>query len=202
MKPTKRTWIIAGATLFCLAAGGLAISDSDDHHEEDEHHDSEDGGWLSSRSDVAPVEFPLYAEECGACHMAYQPGLLPSSSWQRIMAADALADHYGDDASLGDDLRAQLTDYLTAHAADQAQRVRSRAFAVSKAGSAAASTGLPRITETAYFLRKHDDIPARLVSENPDVSSFSQCNKCHRQADSGNYHEDQVRIPGFGRWDD
>ena len=35
------------------------------------------------RQDVAPVQSAAYQEECGGCHFAYQPGLLPAASWQR-----------------------------------------------------------------------------------------------------------------------
>ena len=36
--------------------------------------------------------------ECGSCHLAYPPELLPASSWRRIMAG--LDRHFGADASL------------------------------------------------------------------------------------------------------
>ncbi|MBK1650477.1 diheme cytochrome c [Rhabdochromatium marinum] len=208
MNKLIRHAMIVGATLIGLAAAGVAISDSDDYHKDRDHHDEEHDGWIPHRPDVAPVENPRYAEECGACHMAYQPGLLPAAAWQRILSADALIDHYGDDASLGEDTRQRLQAYLSANAADQARLVRARAFAfavpATTADSADASAGgaLPRITMTAYFQRKHDEIPPRLVVENPDVGSFSQCNKCHQDAAAGIYDEDQVSIPGFGRWED
>jgi hypothetical protein len=84
------------------------------------------GGWLKSRPDVAPVMNATYGQECGSCHMAYQPGLLPALDWARIMGPDALADHYGDDASLSDALRGEIASYLVANSADQGP-VRARA---------------------------------------------------------------------------
>ncbi len=41
---------------------------------------------------------PAYKQECGSCHLAYPPGLLPASSWQRLMGD--LPHHFGTDASL------------------------------------------------------------------------------------------------------
>ena len=41
---------------------------------------------------------PAYTQECGSCHVAYPPGMLPARSWQRIVAG--LENHYGSDASL------------------------------------------------------------------------------------------------------
>ena len=30
----------------------------------------------------APANNPLYQKECASCHFAYQPALLPKTSWQ------------------------------------------------------------------------------------------------------------------------
>jgi hypothetical protein len=130
--------------------------------------------------------------------MAYQPGLLPAESWRRILAADALADHYGDDASLAEPVRQEILAFLTTHAADHASRSRSQAFAV----AADSGATLPRITTTRYFRNEHHEVPARLVTDNPGVGSFSRCDACHQGAGRGIYNDDQVQIPGVGRWDD
>ena len=63
---------------------------------------------------VPPVGDATTAKECGECHMAFQPALLPAESWMRIM--DGLKDHFGDDASLPADVAASIRGYLAAHA--------------------------------------------------------------------------------------
>lgn len=194
----KTLYLIAALCLGALGVSGIAFSDDDDHHD---HHDRDRDRWIAPRADVAPVTNATYRDECGACHMAYQPGLLPASAWAQVMAPSALADHYGDDASLSEDLVSELSAYLDANAADQSEKIRARAFSVQTAGASAAGS-LPRITQTLYFLRKHDEVPARLVTDNPEVGSFSQCNACHRGAADGVYNEHQVRIPGYPSWDD
>ncbi|MGB5833068.1 MAG: cytochrome C [Thiohalocapsa sp.] len=194
MRQSIRTWGIAFAALFALGAAGLAIGDSDEHDDDDHRR----GGWIEPRADVRPVTNDAYAEECGACHMAYQPGLLPGAAWLQIMRADALAAHYGDDASLSDTVRAEITDYLLDNGADRASRSRSRAFAVGDGGAGT----LPRITATRYFRNEHHEIPARMVANNSGVGSFSNCNTCHQGAAEGVFNEHRVKIPGFGRWDD
>jgi hypothetical protein len=196
MNNPMRYAAFAAAGLLALGAAGLALGDSDD---DDDRREYKSGSrWIEPRADVAPVTNATYREECGACHMPYQPGLLPAAAWQQVMTPDALGDHYGDDASLPDGLRTEITSYLDGNAADDAGRSRSRAFAV----GTIAGDGLPRISKTRYFLNEHDEIPPRLVSGNPDVGSFSNCNACHRGAAEGVYNDDRVFIPGVGRWDD
>ena len=43
-----------------------------------------------------PVTHEPTLQECGECHMAFQPALLPAESWRRIMTG--LSDHFGEDA--------------------------------------------------------------------------------------------------------
>jgi hypothetical protein len=200
MRTSTKTIAMLVIAILSLGAVGLALGDSDD----DDHEKHEKGsGWVKSRPDVAPVVNATYSQECGSCHMAYQPGLLPGDAWAQIMSPAGLSDHYGDDASLADDVRTDIATFLLNNSADQAERSRSRAFAVSASPSAPGEgTTLPRITETRYFTHEHDEIPARLVTGNPQVGSFSQCNSCHRGAAEGVYNEQQVSIPGHGRWED
>jgi hypothetical protein len=51
-----------------------------------------------TRPGVLPVNNANYDEECGSCHMAYSPGLLPKKSWMKVMGN--LEEHYGDNAEL------------------------------------------------------------------------------------------------------
>ncbi|MBU0500202.1 MAG: diheme cytochrome c [Gammaproteobacteria bacterium] len=147
---------------------------------------------LGYGQDVDPVANATYKEECGSCHFAYQPGLLPERSWQGIMTG--LKDHFGDNAELEQPVRDQISQYLVANAADHSATGRSPGIA-----KALTTEGAPlRITETAYFRRKHHEVPERMVKENPQVKSFSQCQTCHTKAESGSFDEHQVEIPGFG----
>ena len=109
-----------------------------------------------------------------------------------------LENHFDDNAELDPADTAAITDWLRANAADGSDYQRSRAFAAS---IPATDTPL-RITATRYFERKHNEIPARLVTGNPEVGSFSACQSCHTRAGQGRYNEHGVRIAGFGPWDD
>ena len=41
-----------------------------------------------------------------------------------------------------------------------------------------------------------------MVVNNPRVRSFSNCNACHRYAERGSFNEHEIRIPGYGRYED
>ena len=144
---------------------------------------------------VAPVVNVEYQEECGGCHFAYQPGLLPTGSWQKVMAG--LEDHFGENAELDADVVKRLNEYLLHNAADDAAYPRSRKIM----RSLGAERPL-RISHVPYFKAKHDEIPARLVQGNDKVRSWSNCTACHTRAAKGSYSEDEVVISGYGRWDD
>lgn len=193
MKSTKN-WIIGGL----LAAAGITVTVlaiGSPYEREYGWRGPYDYRYAPVRHDVAPVQSASYQEECGACHFAYQPGLLPAASWDRIM--DGLADHFGENAELDQESTDQLRAYLIANAADRVDTGRSPGIANSLHGSAPL-----RFTETVYFRRQHHELPARVVQGNPGVGSFSRCDACHSGASGGSYDEHGVRIPGFGRWDD
>jgi hypothetical protein len=39
---------------------------------------------FSRTKEVKPVTDKTYRAECGDCHFAYQPGLLPAQSWEKL----------------------------------------------------------------------------------------------------------------------
>lgn len=163
--------------------------------------DDDDREWRfnwfkQSKLDVAPVMDPVYREECGSCHFAFQPGLLPEKSWRKMMTG--LEDHFGDNAELDAKTHQHVLDYLVNHSADKSDYKRSRRIA----GSLRENEVPLRISDTLYFKRKHDEIPSRYVTDNKEVGSYSKCEACHQRADTGSYNEHEVKIPGVGRWDD
>ena len=174
-----------------LALGGCSTTPPDDSF----------SGWMFSlkrMKGVAPVRDEVYVEECGACHMPYQPGLLPARSWRELLDAKALADHFGENAELDEETQRNLLAFASAHAADMSYYKRSRKVMASLAED---QTPL-RITEVPYIREKHHEIPAALTTANPQVKSLSFCNRCHQKAAAGIYDDDTVVIPGHGHWDD
>ncbi|MBF0294352.1 MAG: diheme cytochrome c [Magnetococcales bacterium] len=145
---------------------------------------------------VAPARDPLYVAECGSCHFAYPPGLLPARSWEQMM--NGLERHFGENAEVSGATGKALQSYLAANAADRAGEGKARKFLASvRPGE------LPeRITTTRYFVNKHREIPRHFWEKNPALGSLSRCEGCHVRADQGSFDEHEVRIPGVGRWED
>lgn len=137
---------LAAALLLLAAAGGSpALADGTER--------------------VPPVSHAATQKECGECHMAFQPALLPAMSWNRIM--DGLSDHFGDRATLPDAVAADIRTYLARNAGRGDGR-------------------LLRITEQRWWLHEHDFRvdPWR----RKEVGSKANCEACHRLAGTGDYH--------------
>lgn len=149
----------AVAVLLTGAMMSTAYADDDDEH-------------------MPAARNALWQAECGSCHVAYPPRLLPAESWRAVMSG--LDKHFGSDASLD---------------AKSAQEI--GAFLERNAGSSRhATAGKPplRITGTRWFQHEHDEVPDR-VWKNPKVKSAANCAACHIQAEGGNFSEHNIRIP-------
>lgn len=123
----------------------------------------------SEMENVPPIRQPLVQKECGECHMAFQPALLPASAWQKMM--DQLDQHFGDNATLPPEKADLIRRYL-----------------VENAGRAKGNPTSLRITETRWFQKEHHFSPA--LWSRPDVVTKSNCPACHKQADAGYYEDD------------
>jgi len=146
--------------------------------------------WADHDEHLAPqVSNPKWKTECGACHMAYPPSLLPERSWRKMMSG--LERHFGQDASLDAATVKEITDFLVNNSADRASSRRG-----SKVMRSLDASDTPlRITETPWFVRKHDEVPTRVWAR-PKVRSAANCSACHPGAERGDYSEHGVRIPG------
>lgn len=185
----KKT-IVLGISMTLALVFGWQVAQGDD-----------DDDWRFGQSwkrsaGVAPINNPDYVDECGDCHMAFPPGLLPARSWEKLMVG--LDDHFGDNAELEPGTQTALTQYLLDNSADSSNYRRSRKVMRSLANSQPPL----RITKVPYIQHEHDEIPARMVSDNTDVGSLSNCMACHQQADKGSFSERDINIPGYGSWDD
>ena len=149
-----------------------------------------------SAGDVAPVKNDLYIKECGSCHFPYQPGLLPSNAWNKMMAN--LDNHFNSDATLDDKTFQTLSKYLNDNSAEKnMQYKRSNRIVSSLLPGQVADS----ISTTPYMVQKHREIRKDLITQ-PDVKGLFNCMACHTTADKGIYSERAINIPNFGRWED
>lgn len=141
----------------------------------------------ASKTHLKPVANPTYKETCGACHFLYQPGLLPSGSWGRILSN--LKDHFGETVDVDAESKITVEKYLMDNSAEYSKAKRSVKIMKSLKGQ------MPtRITEIPYIRGKHHEISAEVFTRKA-VGSLSNCSACHRTADQGVYNDDHVLIP-------
>jgi Dihaem cytochrome c len=127
---------------------------------------------------VGVAATPLYKQECAACHLAFPPGMLPASSWQRLM--DELPKHFGVDASLEPAVQTQLSAWLSTHGGTMRRVVE--------------NPPEDRISRSPWFVRQHHEVAAD-TWKRASIKSASNCLACHRGAENGDFDEDHVRIP-------
>ena len=130
-----------------------------------------------------------YVEECGSCHTAFAPGLLPARSWRRMRGE--LANHFGGDASLEEPRRLPVLKGLDTLASDGPQtNMRMRRIN----GAIPANTAPQRIADTGYFKYMHDEVPKH-IWQRKKIGTPGNCIACHTRANEGRYGEREVQIP-------
>ncbi|QTR49303.1 diheme cytochrome c [Candidatus Thiothrix anitrata] len=139
---------------------------------------ADDDGEKHGSEHVYSATLPVWKTECGECHIAYPPQLLPAASWQKMMGS--LDNHFGTDASLDADAIAEILPFLEKNAGSE------RKYA------AAPSKSAMRITETRWFIKEHDEVSASTWKR---IDSPANCAACHTTAEQGNYDEDFIKIP-------
>jgi hypothetical protein len=172
------------AAVLALAAGvaTLASAAASDHregrrgHHEDEEHEHEGRARAAaapaSASPGDPGAEALYRKECGACHLAFPPGMLSADAHRRTLAG--LERHFGQNAELDAPVRDRLERFLVANAGG--------------------SGGGLRVTEQPRFVRKHRRIGPDVVAR-PAVKTLANCAACHAGAQDWDFEEDRVKIP-------
>lgn len=169
-----------------LLAMGVTMSAAQADDDRDEKYGGMSGEKYSGKyggenrgKPVQPAQTNAkFQQECSTCHIAYAPGLLPAESWRKVMTG--LDKHFGSDASLTDQENKEITAFLVNNASNRWS----------------APTAPLRITEAAWFKRKHDSheiLPA--VWKNPLVKSPANCAACHLQAERGDFSERNIRMP-------
>ena len=132
---------------------------------------------------------PMFAEQCGACHLALPPSLAPAATWNGILSD--LAHHFGADATLSADQVAHIRAWLDANAAEHWDNLPSHLL------RRPAADGSLRITDTPGWRRTHRHIPDAVFAMKP-VYRRSDCEECHADAATGRFAPQRIAIPEPG----
>lgn len=124
----------------------------------------------------------IYLNLCGSCHFAYQPGLLPMASWEKIMSEG----HFG---ILDEQTREIIMGYLRTNSAESNTSEISRKILAS-----VGTTNPTKIIDIPYIRKNHDEISPDIFKRKT-IGSRSNCIACHTKAKEGNYEDDFVKIP-------
>jgi hypothetical protein len=130
----------------------------------------------------------LWREECGTCHLAFHPSLLPARSWKVLMQEQA--SHFEEDLYLEKDTVKQIETFLVENAAEQG--LTEAAWKINR--SIAQTDTLLRITETPYWIKKHQEI-SDAVWEHPKVNGKVDCAACHIDAAAGTFEDAAMHLP-------
>lgn len=159
---------------------------------EKEHHNEKDSGQgkkykSHGKKHFQAVTYQTYRNNCGGCHVPYPPGLLPGSSWVKIM--DRLKDHFGEEVSCEVTEQKEIRNYLQENGADRSSGKISAHIMKTLKGKTPI-----RITEVPLFQSKHRKISPEILKRKT-IGSLSNCTACHKSADQGDFDDDEVVIP-------
>ena len=148
-------------------------------------------GYLKAARDVPYLPFPgpvlamdaQWQHECGSCHLAFHPSLLPARSWRAMMREEG---HFGEDLALDAGTVASLSSYASAHSAEHAETPAAWKIA---SRTPAQSTPL-RITEIPYWKRRHADITDADWQRVKKVD----CGDCHLDAELGTFEPGAIHL--------
>lgn len=188
-----RAWGAVVMLLAMLSFGGWWFAYAIDRQIDDQawHINLEDGTGEAPHVKFvgkALPDHPLWRDECGSCHAVFYPALLPSRSWQKIMAEQD--QHFGTDLGLDADTVAAVLKFMVDNAAEK--HAVEAAYKIEQS-IPAGETPL-RITETPYWMQKHRKIAASDWA-NPMVMSKTNCAACHADADDGTFEDGAMHIP-------
>ncbi|HEY9080376.1 cytochrome b/b6 domain-containing protein [Magnetovibrio sp.] len=127
-----------------------------------------------------------YESECGDCHKPFHPSLLPIDSWTKMMAG--LDDHFGEDATIGQDSVIEITAYLTRYGGENWDTEAANRFRNVNPEAPL------QITETPYWKRKHEDVKPEYFKLKK-VGVKSNCGACHTDHYSGRFDDQKIKIP-------
>jgi cytochrome c553 len=177
-------WWISLFMLLVVFAPTISAGDNDKRNQQRERKHGE--SHYNGEKKLKLVSNATYADQCGACHFAYQAELLPAVSWKKIL--EGAEDHFGEAVTLDDGTKLEISNYLMSNAADKS--FAKLAWKIMRCLQGLAPV---RITDIPCIRKEHQEINPQTFKR-PSVGSLSSCVACHRTAANGVY-DDDVTIP-------
>ncbi len=177
---TASHWKVGAAMLAAILIGGVSWFQGHLTETPEQPYQPFHGPTLADNS--------LWRTECGACHLAFHPSLLPARSWKAMM--DGQASHFGENLFLEQDTVQEIEAFLTENAAEQA--VTEAAWKIDQ--SIPKTETLLRITETPYWIKKHQEI-SDAIWKHPKVNNKVNCAACHLDAEAGTFEDAAMHLP-------
>jgi len=129
----------------------------------------------------------IWRENCGECHLAYYPTLLPAASWSALMAQPQ---HFGEELDLENEIHHEIEQFLITHAAESG--LNESGWKISQTTIAAK---LPlQVTKTNYWRAQHETIEESMW-QHPQVISAGNCEACHQDAQQGWFGDVAIFLP-------
>ena len=122
--------------------------------------------------DSSKIAFREYKQECGSCHIAYAPFLLPKVAWDSMMSD--LENHFGDDASLEEDAHTAILGFLEKYSS----------LDTKFSHKIARDSTILAISQTPYWEDAHRKLNPKIFKTEA-IKSKANCQTCHKDAESG-----------------
>ena len=179
---THRRILAAGIALAATFAAPAALASHERFHKE----------TAESTSGFVVVKDATYLKECGSCHFAYTPGLLPARSWELHM--QRMEKHFGESVVLPPATRDAIQAYLVANAADRSPFEGSKYFM-----SRVKDDMTPYKLQDVPLFREMHRIILEVISikSKVKVRTLTNCNACHQFAAEGSYATAELVVPGL-----
>ena len=130
----------------------------------------------------------VWQEECGECHLAFHPTLLPARSWKLML--EQQHEHFDEDLDYDDETVAELLNFMVTNASESGQTE-----VAHKTKNSVHSNEMPlRITETRFWKKKHREINEKYWKSDA-VKSKANCAACHLDAKTGWFEDSNMRLP-------
>ena len=129
-------------------------------------------------------ENATWTKECGGCHLAYHPSMLPARSWTKLLQEQHA--HFGEDLDLEDESVNRLLGFAAMESAEA-----HRTTLAWKVDSTTPPSATPlRVTDTGYWKHRHADLSD---ADWTRTKRFA-CDGCHLDAAAGTFLPGAIQV--------